>query len=253
MDKEKEINIFKTMHTKTINLKEKFIPYVESLAKENDQLFILFSENDVFNIMKVLLFGVDENTSIKKVDLVKNKNLLKKVFLNLSNFYNSLIFLKDIFVQIDEFIWFIDKFYYDEIYKNSKEMSLLNEIEISRFMNVLDSFKDETSYIRSSLSSLKEIVHNSCVINSMNELDFQDRHDKIKKLKKESLKRYYFYDIYDIKDGIKHFYTDDMFFGESNNIMHMYNHIIDFMFKDFCSIYNTIENNLNTIIKTSTK
>lgn len=253
MDKEKEINIFKTMHTKTINLKEKFIPYVENLAKENDQLYILFSENDVFNIMKVLLFGVDENTSIKKVDLVKNKNLLKKVFLNLSNFYNSLIFLKDIFVQIDEFIWFIDKFYYDEIYKNSKEMTLLNEIEISRFMNVLDSFKDETSYIRSSLSSLKEIVHNSCVINSMNELDFQDRHDKIKKLKKESLKRYYFYDIYDIKDGIKHFYTDDMFFGESNNIMHMYNHIIDFMFKDFCSIYNTIELNLNEIIKTSTK
>ena len=253
MDKEKEINIFKTMYTKTINLKEKFIPYVESLAKENEQLYSLFSENDVFNIMKVLLFGVDENTNIKKVDLVKNKNLLKKVFLNLSNFYNSLVFLKEIFVQIDEFIWFIDKFYYDEIYKNSKEISILNEIEMTRFMNMIDSYKDETSYIRSSLSSLKEIVHNSCIINAMNELDFQERHGKIKSLKKETLKRYYFYDIYDIKDGINHFYTNDMIFGESNTIMHMYNKIIDFMFKDFCYIYNTIENNLNTIIKTSTK
>lgn len=251
--KEKQLLVFQNMYAKTVNLKDKFIPYVQILVEENENMRVMFEENDVYSILKCLLFGVDDKTYIKKVDLVKNKNLIKLIFLNLPDFYKSLCFIQALFIQIDEYIWYINKTYYDEVYKIDNEYPILNNIETTRFMNVLEIYKEETTYIRSSISTLKELIRNSCMLNSMSELDFEERHNKIVNLKKETTKKYYFYDLYEIKDGIKRFQTNDMFFGEMNAIMHSYNKIVDFIFKDFCFFYNSIKSNIEEIIKQATK
>lgn len=254
--KEKELSIFQDIHRKTINLKERFESYVNSIIKDDEKIKKFFEDNDIVNIMKSLIFGVDDNLGIKKVDFAKNKNLLKKVFISLPNFYNTLSILKNIFIQLDEYIWYVDKTIYTELYNNDLFYStdnynpILNDIEIIRFMNILDVFKNETTYIRSTISELKNIVYSTC---NMNKDDFLENANKIKSLKKDSLKRYYFTDVYEIKDGLKYFYTDGMFFGETNSIMHYYKKIIEFIFCDFCAIYNTIENNVSEIIKNSTK
>ena len=252
-----ELEIYKDLYRITENLKNRFIPFVKKTLIERNIDSKPFDDNDIFTIMKTLVFGVDKESTIKKVDLVKNKNLMKLFFLNLPNIYSSVSFIKDIFVQIDEFIWTIDKTLFDKIYKPSKddnkEFSILNEKEIVRFMNIIESYSNECTFIRSSLSSLKDIVYNTAIIDNRSTDDIISNFGSIKTLKKDTLKRYYFYEVYEIKNSFKYFSLNDMFFGETNSIMRLYNNIMDFIFKDFVFIYNTIETNLNEIIKKSTK
>ena len=93
----------------------------------------------------------------------------------------------------------------------------------------------------------------TAVIDNRSTDDIMANLGAIKTLKKDTLKRYYFYEVYEIKNSFKYFSINDMFFGETNSIMRLYNNIMDFIFKDFVFIYNTIESNLSEIIKKSTK
>jgi len=255
IDKTNELDIYKEMYRITENIKNRFIPFVKKTLVERNIDIKYFDESDIFSIMKTLIFGVDKESSIKKVDLVKNKNLMKLFFLNLPNIYSSISFIKDIFVQIDEFIWAIDKMLFEKIYKPTTDFSnsILNEKEITRFMNIIETYTNECAFIRSSLSSLKDIIYNTAVIDNRSTDDIMANLGAIKTLKKDTLKRYYFYEVYEIKNSFKYFSINDMFFGETNSIMRLYNNIMDFIFKDFVFIYNTIESNLSEIIKKSTK
>lgn len=250
----RDIDIIKDMHKITINLKERFVPFIENSLKEHNIDRTVFVENDIFSIMKTLIFGVEKDSPIKKVDLIKNKNLLKTFFLNLPNIYASLSVIKDIIVQIDEYLWSIDRIMYEKLCKNEKkdEKIFLTEEEIKRFMIVLDMYSQDCTYIRTSISSLKDLIYNTAVIDDRPIDNIINKFNSVPHMKKDTLKRYYFYDVYEIKSGgFKYFNTKDMFFGETNTILRTYNIVMDFLFKDFMSIYNVIDTNFAEIIRLS--
>lgn len=251
----KDIDVIKDMYKITINLKERFIPFVENSLKEKNIDKIQFEFNDIFNIMKTLIFGVDKSSTIKKVDLLKNKNLIKTFFLNLPNMYSSLSVIKDIVIQLDEYIWAIDRIMYEKLCKNenNKDEMFLSKTEINRFLNIIDMYAQECTYIRSTISSLKDVVYNTATLDARSIDDMVEKFGAIKHMKKDTLKRYYFYDVYEIKGSCNYFIPNDMFFGETNSILRTYNRVMDFLFKDFVFIYNTIETNFSEIIKNSTK
>lgn len=74
--KENELGIYKDILEKSKSLKNRFTKFFENVLKENEISTSLFDAN-VLEIIKSLIFGVEENSNIAKVDVGKNRNLVK--------------------------------------------------------------------------------------------------------------------------------------------------------------------------------
>ena len=91
------------------------------------------------------------------------------------------------------------------------------------------SYAWDTTHVRSSVTTLKTLIHNA-----------MDDEYTITLSKKDSLKRYYFNHVYDLKNNVKAFDDNKMIFGSTNQIMKKYDEIISFIFSDFVAIYQSI-------------
>ena len=101
--KENELKIYKDILEKSNSLKNRFIKFFENTLKENDVSSSIFDAN-VLEIIKSLIFGVEENSNIAKVDVGKNRNLIKHMFLNLPNIYKVACVYKDLVIQFEEYL-----------------------------------------------------------------------------------------------------------------------------------------------------
>lgn len=246
--KENELKIYKDILEKSNSLKNRFIKFFENTLKENDVSSSIFDAN-VLEIIKSLIFGVEENSNIAKVDVGKNRNLIKHMFLNLPNIYKVACVYKDLVIQFEEYLNYVHN-ELDSI--PIRETVILNEYTFEKFKDLIYSFSWESTYMRSYASTFKTLIYNSGNINFEKPLSVAHvLEDKIVGVKKDTLKRYYFSDCYDLKNGFKYFDNNKMLFGETNSIMRVFNILSDYLFRDFITMYNCIVCNIDEILKFS--
>jgi len=243
--KENELKIYKNILEKSYTLKNKFEKFYITTIK-NVEISDSMTDYNVVEMIKSLIFGVDD-TNVAKVDIGKNRNLIKQMLLNLPSLYKVACLYKELLIQFEEYLNYIDS----EIESIPiKEVQLLNEYTFEKFKDLVYSFSWEATYMRSHASTFKTLIYNSGSINFEKPHNINGQ-DEVVGAKKDTLKRYYFGDCYDIKNGFKYFDNSKMIFGETNAIMRVFNRISDYLFKDFITVYNTIVLNIEEILKHS--
>lgn len=210
----------------------------------------------VADMMKAMIFGVGDDTPIKKVDLGKNKNLIKYVLLNLPNMNKTTKMLRSIVTDLEELLYNIkdlilsDSFISDTPPENGEPLIIQEEVGY-KLDDMITFFYSESTRALSAVVRLGSLLSNS----GMLKFDDSYNHEKpdINTAKKDTMKRYYFNDVYDIKNGFRYFNKNKMIFGETNTIMKHFNLIIDFLFKDFIYFFNTLLVNMEYLGKKATK
>lgn len=243
-----EIKLYKSIITKCDNLENKFIDFFEKSREKRN-----ISENiinaDVCNLMKMLIFGVNEETPMAKLDIGKNKNLVKQLILNIPNFKDALGFLQDIIIQLEEFMNHISNDFEMEL--NNIADRKITSIEFIKLKYLFSSYGWECTHIRSYCSELQTLIDNSGSLATDRSELLKPTVEDIKYCKKDTMKRYYFTDTYELKNNIKYFDMDTMIFGETNSIMRMYNIITNFLFKDFLFMFNVVKTNISVLLQTT--
>jgi hypothetical protein len=248
----KDSELFKDILDKCENLENRFDSFfTKSLNDRNIPENMFYGT--VF-IIKELIFGVDENQPTRKVEINKNRNMIKQTFLNVSNFRDTINVYHDIISQLEEFLNYVyNKFADGYSSCETSGKSKLSKEEFDKLKTILWSYGWESTSIRSYCSDLKNLIDNSsCLANTRSDF-FKIKPDSVKTCKKDTLKRYYFTDTYELKNNIKYFDMNNMIFGETNTIMRMYNKISDFLFKDFMFMYNVIKTNIQVLYSKTTK
>ena len=217
---------------------DKIIDFSKSNG-ENGSITLNYKEQ-VLDIIGILLFGETKynDNIIKKVDFSKNKHIIKLMFLNnigvlysvqfmceiLSNFYNFMEGVKDSF----------DKLHSNGV--SNDALSIITNDEIIAISDLINDYLSEIADVRSQASNLVFYIHHN----------LKD-HKEYDHLNKDTLKRYYFNDTYDLKNQVKIFETERMFFGQTNHIMRIYNKIFNFVFGDFICIFYTLNNQFKVL------
>lgn len=208
---------------------------------------VQFSSIEPLELTMFLLFGINKNdTSIKKIDYNKNKNLLKNIIRSTGTFNDSIIFvsqliklLDDNFSKIDELFVYLDP---DFIDKTNPENLILDDEDYFRLKDIHQSFYEEISGYRNKAFTLTTLAKNANRIMENPKIN--------KYLKTDTLKRYYFSHVYDLKNNVMVFDKHLMLFGEIDNLMRNFDSIFNFLFGDFICIYQTILNQVTNVIDT---
>jgi hypothetical protein len=216
------------------NLKKDAYRSIEKIWKKVGYKPEPYSSIDLIDIFVMLMFGeskYDENIT-KKIDFNKNKNLIKSSILSLG-FDNAIVILRETIHFAEDFMTkFADKFRTLSSSNFSDPEAILTEDEVKR----LDEFIFALSWMA---------THSNSNVISMSTLYRNVSTRPLNKVKRDSLKRYYFNHVYDLKNNVKIFDKDNMFFGETNMIMSLFDSVCDYIFGDFITAYNS----LDTLIK----
>ena len=224
-----------------LNCRDKFSVKIDDVIEKSEFDFDTI-ELLKFNksILESLIFGSPVNT--KKLDYNKDKKILEMLIMKHSNILISIRFLKTIIVVLDDFLESLNTEYTNVLQEFSSNDFLQyathdENLEITQYLEsveaIIHSFSIKSTNIRESTSHLIYMVHN-----------VMNRNPEILKLKivtPDTLKRYYFKHVYDLKNSVKIFDRDKMIFGEINNIMRMYDEIIDYLFGEFVAMYHTLD------------
>lgn len=232
--------IFQKIVDSSAKLKTGFKDFLRKSCKNNNFDFDNGFEFGIDIIIEELIFGIESKSDVTfntaKVDYSKNKNLIKTIILN--NIYNpgTLDVLKDIVVLLEEYTNFIFNTVQDIYLDNTRNNLILT------FIDITENISWTTSHIRSITTNLKKLIRNA-----KENRDNQIEVDKI--MKQDSLKRYYFHHVYDLKNKVKIFDNQHMIFGETNNIMYLFDKIIDYIFEEFSGMYILINSNSKAYLK----
>jgi len=213
------------------NLKKDAYKSVEKIWKHAGYKPEPYSSIDIIDICVMLMFGeskYDENIT-KKIDFNKNKNLIKNTLLSMG-FDSTIEILREILNFADNFISkFSDRFkiLMNSDFKDSE--TILTEDEVIRLYDFIFGLSWMSTHTISNLSSMSSIYHNI------------ESHPISTTLKKDSLKRYYFNHVYDLKNNVKIFDKEKMFFGETNAIMSFFDSVCDYIFGDFITTFNSLD------------
>lgn|SRR5574344_1004913 len=243
-DNSKLVNALKDIDNEIDKYKTHFYNEFEKewneLAKETGKKEVLdsnFSSFQPLDLISILMFGetkYNENI-IKKIDYNKNKSSFKNMLLNLYGVYNSLNLITYIIRDFDDFLIkissIIELIWSDESFDDK----IITKDEVCRLYELINAYTWESNHIRSDCTTLKNLIE---IINN---------HPDIPHLNKDTFKRYYFNDVYELKNSVKIFDTDKMYFGETNNIMNHFNKIFDFAFGDIICIYYTLNNQFKVL------
>lgn len=236
--------IYDNILNKCNNLEHKFIDFFDLICnKWNVNKTI--TDPITIDMIKSLIFGVDEEMPMKKLDVNKNRNLIKQLFLNNVNLKNSIYFIQDIVKQLEEFVNHVATYF--ETNMDKLKNKGISEVEYKKLKYLFYSYGWECTHIRSYCSDIQTLIDNSGCITNTSIIKEKPTEKDLKKCKKDTLKRYYFTDSYTIKNNIRYFDMKSMIFGETNTIMRMYNLITDFLFKDFMFMYNVIKTNISVL------
>lgn len=199
-----------------------------------------YSSIDLIDIYVMLMFGESkyDNNITKKIDFNKNKNLIKNSILSMG-FDNAITIIKETIKICDDFIYEITR----EIISITNEKKRNNTDDVLLTTDELNRLNDFIF----GLYGLSE--HSYSSINTVNVLYRNIEKYSLKDIKRDSLKRYYFNHVYNLKNNVKIFDKEHMFFGETNNIMALFDKAYDFVFGDFINIYNTLDNIFKPLVR----
>lgn len=213
----------------------------ESKNKEQRNGSVMETFKDqILDTINILLFGetkYNENI-IKKVDFSKNKHTIKTMFLNNIGLLYSVQFMCEILSRFGDNMNEI-KSIFGTIYENgvtNDALSIITNDEIIAVYDLICEYESEIMEMRSKAFNLKFYIQ-----------DYLKEHKEYTHLNKDTLKRYYFNDTYDLKNQVKVFETDRMFFGQTNHIMRIYNKIFNFVFGDLICMFYTINNQFKVL------
>lgn len=216
------------------NLKKDAYKYIEKIWKKVNYKPEPYSSIDLIDVYVMLMFGeskYDENIT-KKIDFNKNKNLIKSSILSMG-FDKAITILRETLNFTEDFMTkFSDKFRSLLNSNFNDPDAILTEDEVKRIDEFIFSLSWLSTHSISNMTSMSTLYHN---ISS----------HPLNKVKRDSLKRYYFNHVYDLKNNVKIFDKEQMFFGETNTIMTLFDYICDYIFGDFITTYNS----LDTLIK----
>lgn len=223
---------------------EKFQEQYDEIYKHNERAIQLNADSTIkpVELIYLLVFGESKyNDNINnKVDYNKNKNLLKNILFNYFGVSNSTNILRIVLKMFNGLLSTInDTFEEIWIYSSINGMvfdDIITKDEIERIMRLISAFMWESEHKIPELSALDKIIAGTIY------------NKEIKNLNQDTLKRFYFNDVYELKNNVKMFELNDMFFGETNSIMRMYNNIFNFIFGDIIGEYYIINNTFRTIV-----
>lgn len=198
------------------------------------------------NIIHALLFGDYAGESMitvsRKVDYNKNKNVLKQLLFNTFGISGAADIVTFTIREFDELLGDVfSKF--ELLYQagvDEKE-NLITSDEVSRLYDMIAAFSFESGHNRFDSSTIKTFVSSL------------EKHTNIPNLAKDTLKRYYFNDVYELKNNLRIFETNNMFYGETNNIMRFFNRLYNYAFGDIICIYYTLRTIFDNFINTKSK
>ena len=220
------------------NIKKDAYKTIEKIWKKVGYEPDAYSSIDLMDVFVTLMFGeskYDENIT-KKIDFNKNKNLIKNSILSMG-FDKSIIILRETLYFVEDFLSkFSDKFKTLNNSDFNDPDSCLTEDEVKR----LDEFIFDQSWLA---------THCNSNIISMSTLYRNISTRPLSKIKRDSLKRYFFNHVYDLKNNVKIFDKDNMFFGETNLIMTFFDYICDYIFGDFITTYNVLDTLFKSFIQ----
>ena len=220
------------------NIKKDAYKTIEKIWKKVGYKPDPYSSIDLIDVFVMLMFGeskYDENIT-KKIDFNKNKNLIKNSILSMG-FENSIIILRETSHFTEDFLSkFSDKFKTLNNSDFNDPDSYLTEDEVKR----LDEFIFDQSWLATHCNS--NIVSMSTMYRNISSRP-------LSKVKRDSLKRYFFNHVYDLKNNVKIFDKDNMFFGETNLIMTFFDYICDYIFGDFITTYNVLDTLFKSFIQ----
>lgn len=212
------------------NLKTDAYKSIEKIWKRAGYKPDPYSSVDIIDVYVMLMFGeskYDENIT-KKIDFNKNKNLIKNSILTMG-FKESIEILRETVRIADEFVSnFADKFKTLMRSDFSNPDSILTEDEVDRLYDYIFGLSWMATHAASNVTTMSTMYHN--IYNH-----------PINKLKRDSLKRYYFNHVYDLKNNVKIFDKEQMFFGETNAIMSLFDSVCDYIFGDFITTFNSLD------------
>lgn len=244
----KETDLYNSIIIKCDNLQNRFDDFFEK-SREKRNISKKIIDNGVCVLMKNLIFTADEENPISKLDIGKNKNLVKQLILNIPNFKDAIGFLQDIIIQLEEFMNHIANDF--ETTLNNIPDKKITDIEFRKLKYLFFSYGWECTHIRSYCSDLQTLIDNSGSLSIDRSEFLKPTVDDIKYCKKDTMKRYYFTDTYELKNNVKYFDMNTMIFGETNTIMRMYNIITNFLFKDFLFMFNVVKTNISVLLQTT--
>lgn len=190
-------------------------------------------------LVDTLMFGVSSAGShiSTKINFNKNKTLLKSLIVNHTNFKETNSIIQFLTARIDDYLsdsLEIVGELYEAVSGNEDVYSDEEKNIVFRFVDLINSFATESTFIRSQSSQLNYIL-------SMVK-DGERQAIVPRGIKTDCLRRYYFSHVYQLKNDVKIFEPDIMIYGEINNIMRMFDRAFDFCFGDFIFFYQTIKN-----------
>ena len=198
--------------------------------------------NEYINICEDLIFGVDDVSydKNKKTYLNKYKNLVKTILWNkiVTDQYNGLGFLNELVILIEEFSNNVANNFHDFIPELSKNISVYEQVE--HISDLLFSYAWDTTHIRNQMSVLRQLSKHYIFDATPNSV-----------CKKDSLKRYYFNHVYGLKNSVKVFDENNLPFGATNQIMKVFDEIIEYIFTEFVATYQSTLTILEDIRKIS--
>lgn len=223
----------KKLYNSALAIRKEFPKYFSKILKKYNVSFSTIGMNDEYiSMCQELIFGIDDVSydKNKKTNINKTKNLIKTTLWNkiiIDNF-SGLSVLSELVVLLEEFSNHVAETF-DFSLGKLKELDSNKQIEIQHIINLFYSYAWDTTHVRSSVTTLKTLIHNA-----------MDDEYTITLSKKDSLKRYYFNHVYDLKNNVKAFDDNKMVFGGTNQIMKKYDELISFIFSDFVAIYQSI-------------
>ena len=220
------------------NLKKDAYHSIEKILKKSGYKPDPYTSVDIIDIIVMLMFGeskYDENIT-KKIDFNKNKNLIKNTILSMG-FEVSISILKEITHLTEDFMTkFTDKFRTIGNSDFNDSEAILTEDEFRRLDEFVFALSWMGTHCNSNVISMNTLYHNTLT-------------RPLNKLKRDSLKRYYFNHVYDLKNNVKIFDKESMFFGEINMIMSLFDAVCDYIFGDFITTYNTLDTLFKSMIQ----
>lgn len=209
----------------------------DSINYANDELKDSIKQNIDHDFVYFHIYGDTPayNNNISKVDFVKDCRTFQITITDVVDLRRSVKYLRHYIRRFDEFIEdFLDVFKkYAE--NNNYITENANENIFERIELMIDSFLTDNSYCFNVISNLV------CILNRYYEENLDSIGEKLKFVKYDTLKRYYFTHTYSLKNSVKMFNKESMFFGEINNIMKQYNFIYNYVFGTLICDIQTIK------------
>ena len=226
----------KDIPTKLLEFYNRFKDKNTKFRTENSDIFNEFNEftygmdYDFYDISELLMYGrISNKVSLsKKMDYKRNKSLLKSILLNNTKSFRETVDILEVFIK------FIETSLYD-LHMNISTLHLDTNLKMLTYDEFLRITTLIETYYEEAFSTLKTVRNLSNLVTGLDQLN------NIPNVQKDVLRRFYFNDVYSLKNNVRIFDKDNMIFGETNHIMHLFNTVFDYVFGSYIYVYKTIE------------